>query len=98
MKLQKNLLQIVGQEQTEFVYGKGKRKPEIQQLYEELEACGERLMGYKECFEIMGRDRNSYSKTDLEATFFFRKGSSQVTAFIQNQKYTVSVYLKFTVD
>ena len=73
VKLQKNLLQIVEQEQIEFVYGKGKRKPEIQQLYEELEACGERLMGYKECFEIMGRDRNSYSKTDLEATFMRMK-------------------------
>ena len=36
VKLQKNLLQIVEQEQIEFVYGKGKRKPEIQQLYEEL--------------------------------------------------------------
>ena len=73
VKLQKNLLQIVEQEQIEFVYGKGKKKPEIQQLYEELEACGERLMGYKECFEIMGRDRNSYSKTDLEATFMRMK-------------------------
>ena len=30
-------------------------------------------MGYKECFEIMGKDRNSYSKTDLEATFMRRK-------------------------
>lgn len=30
-------------------------------------------MGYKECFEIMGRDRNSYSKTDLEATFMRMK-------------------------
>ena len=56
-----------------FVCGKGKRKPEIQQLYEELEACGERLMGYKECFEIMGTDRNSYSKIDLEATFMRMK-------------------------
>ena len=35
----------------------------------QLESCGERLMGHKECFEIMGKDRNSYSKTDLEATF-----------------------------
>jgi len=25
-------------------------------------------MNYKECFEIMGKDRNSYSKTDIEAT------------------------------
>ena len=73
LKLQKNLKQIAQKEQMEFVYGKGKRKPEIQQLYEELEVCGERLMGYKECFEIMGTDRNSYSKTDLEATFMRMK-------------------------
>ena len=69
LKLQKNLTQIAEQEQISFVYEKGKRKPQIQKLYEELEACGERLMGYKECFEIMGTDRSSYSKTDLEATF-----------------------------
>ena len=30
-------------------------------------------MGYKESFEIMGKDRNSYSKTDLEATFMRMK-------------------------
>lgn len=30
-------------------------------------------MGYKECFEKMGKDRNSYSKTDLEATFMRMK-------------------------
>ncbi|MDE5778504.1 MAG: hypothetical protein K2I10_08410 [Lachnospiraceae bacterium] len=27
-----------------------------------------RLMEYKESFEIMGKDRNSYYKSDLEAT------------------------------
>ncbi len=69
LKLQKNLTQIAEQEQISFVSGKGKRKPEVQKLYEELEACGERLMGYKERFEIMGNGRNSYSKTDSEATF-----------------------------
>ena len=46
---------------------------EILKLQKNLEACGERLMGYKECFEIMGTDRNSYSKTDLEATFMRMK-------------------------
>ena len=66
-------MQIAEQEHITFVYGKGKRKSEIQQLYEELESCGERLMGYKECFEIMGKNRNSYSKTDLEATFMRMK-------------------------
>ena len=35
-------------EGIEFIYGKGKRKPEIQKLYEELELCGTRLMEYKE--------------------------------------------------
>lgn len=30
-------------------------------------------MGYKESFEIMGKERNSYSKTDLEATFMRMK-------------------------
>ena len=73
LKLQKNLSTIASGEGIEFVYGQGKRKPEIQQLYEELEHLGQRLMGYKECFEIMGKDRNSYSKTDLEATFMRMK-------------------------
>ncbi|MDO4321538.1 MAG: IS1182 family transposase [Lachnospiraceae bacterium] len=73
LKLQKNLLRIAEGEEILFVSGKGKRKPQIQMLYEELEECGNRLMGYKECFEIMGKDRNSYSKTDLEATFMRMK-------------------------
>ena len=73
LKLQKNLSKISDGEGIEFVSGKGKRKSEIQQLYEELEHCGKRLMEYKECFEIMGKDRNSYSKTDLEATFMRMK-------------------------
>ena len=40
LKLQKNLSTIATGEGIEFVYGKGKRKPEIQQLYEELEHLG----------------------------------------------------------
>ena len=73
LKLQRNLTRIAQGEGMEFVQGKGKHKPEIQKLYEELEECGKRLMGYKDCFEIMGKDRNSYSKTDLEATFMRMK-------------------------
>ena len=73
LKLQKNLMTIADGEGIAFVNGKGERKPKLQQLYEELEHCGQRLMGYKECFKIMGKDRNSYSKTDLEATFMRMK-------------------------
>ncbi|MBD5451204.1 MAG: IS1182 family transposase [Lachnospiraceae bacterium] len=73
LRLQKNLIRIANGENIGFVHGKGRAKPQIQQLYEELEECGKRLMGYKECFETMGKDRNSYSKTDLEATFMRMK-------------------------
>ena len=73
LKLQKNLMVIADGEGIVFVNGNGKRKPKLQQLYEELEHCGQRLIHYKECFEIMGKDRNSYSKTDLEATFMRMK-------------------------
>ena len=73
LKLQKNLMTIAENEGIKFVYGKGKKKSEIQQLYEELDACGTKLMEYKECFEVMGKERNSYSKTDLAATFMRMK-------------------------
>ena len=73
LNLQKNLSLIADREGLPFVYGKGKRRSELQQLYEDLEVCGKRLMEYRECFEIMGKDRNSYSKTDLEATFMRMK-------------------------
>ena len=97
LKLQKNLTQIAEQEQIEFVYGKGKKKTEIQQPYEELEACGERLIGYKECFEIMGADRNSYSKTDLEATFMWMKEDQMKNGqlnLLYLQKHKISSYIK----
>lgn len=73
LKLQNNLKKIADGEGIGFAYGKGQRKPELQKLYEELETCGTRLMEYKGHFEIMGKGRNSYSKTDLEATFMRMK-------------------------
>ena len=73
LKLQNNLVKIAEGEGISFVYEKRQKKSKVQQLYEELEECGKRLMKYKECFEIMGTDRNSYSKTDLEATFMRMK-------------------------
>ena len=73
LKLRKNLAAIAYGEGIGFVYGKGRKKSEIQQLYKELQACGKKLMEYAQSFEIMGKDRNSYSKTDLEATFMRMK-------------------------
>lgn len=73
LQLQTNLTRIANGEGILFQEGKGKRKSEIQQLYEEIETCGQRLLAYKECFEIMGAGRNSYSKTDVAATFMRMK-------------------------
>ena len=73
LKLQENLLKIAKGEAITFITGKGQRKSELQKLYDDIEECGQRLMQYKECFEIMGKDRNSYSKTDIEATFMRMK-------------------------
>lgn len=42
-------------------------------IVEELEVCGERLLKYKDSYEMMGTDRNSYSKTDIAATFMRMK-------------------------
>lgn len=71
--MQRGLVRIAEGEGISFVYEKRQKKSEIQMLYEKLETCGNRLMKYKECFEIMGKGRNSYSKTELEATFMRMK-------------------------
>jgi len=73
LKLQQNIKTIADGEDVAFVYGKGQRRSDLQRLYEEIELCGERLLKYKENFEVMGKDRNSYSKTDIHATFMRMK-------------------------
>ncbi|UWP60555.1 IS1182 family transposase [Ruminococcus gauvreauii] len=73
LQMQTALTEAARAEGITFQSGKGKHKSEIQQLHEELEACGERLLTYKNNYETMGSDRNSYSKTDVEATFMRMK-------------------------
>ena len=93
LKLQKNLQKIARGEGIEFLHGKGQHKTELQKLYEELEECGKRLMGYQECFEIMGKDRNSYSKTDLEATFMRMKEDHMLNGQLK-PAYNVQIAVK----
>ncbi len=52
-----------------FVYGSGKRKTQIQKHYEKLEEYLNRLKTYAHHIKVCGDDRNSYSKTDNDATF-----------------------------
>jgi transposase len=56
-----------------LVYGKEKRKTKEQRDYEHLKECKEKLESYKKHLEIMGDHRNSYSKTDHDATFMRMK-------------------------
>lgn len=51
-----------------FVKGIGKRKTPLQRSIETLESCIDKLKEYTAKLHICG-DRNSYSKTDHDATF-----------------------------
>lgn len=57
----------------EFVYGKGKRKHPLQRSYEKLEQIIGKLKEYAEKIAVCGEERNSYSKTDRDATFMRMK-------------------------
>ncbi len=71
-KLRKVLYSIKEQEQIEFVYGTGKRKTMLQKHIELLEAYLDKFKEYNHKVHICGT-RNSYSKTDPDATFMRMK-------------------------
>lgn len=56
-----------------FVSGKGSRKSEEQRQWETLDELRQKWEGYEKSIEIMGESRNSYSKTDPDATFMRMK-------------------------
>ena len=71
-RLRKALYRIKKEEGIEFVHGSGKRKAPLQRSIEQLEGYIDRLKGYIHKLHICG-DRNSYSKTDNDATFMRMK-------------------------
>ena len=56
-------------DESTFVSGCGHRKSIYQKQYQELQGYLERLKNYARHIEICGEVRNSYSKTDHDATF-----------------------------
>ena len=60
-------------ENISFVYGKGHHKSEAQKQWEVLDELRQRWEAYEEALAIMGKDRNSYSRTDTDATFMRMK-------------------------
>ena len=70
------LLQEYLEQQREsivFIHGKGKRQSAEQRRWEELNELSKRWEGYENSLKIMGESRNSYSKTDPDATFMRMK-------------------------
>jgi transposase len=71
-KLRKRLHKLKEEEGIVFVHGIGKRKSRLQKDIELLESYIEKLKEYTKHIHVCG-DRNSYSKTDPDATFMRMK-------------------------
>jgi len=71
-KLRKKLYALKKAEGLSFVHGPGRRKTQLQKSIELLEEYSEKLKEYIKKLYVCG-DRNSYSKTDPDATFMRMK-------------------------
>ena len=71
-KILKKLYRIKDEEGIEFVHGAGHRKTQLQKHIELMEEYTARLQEYSKKLRILG-SRNSYSKTDHDATFMRMK-------------------------
>ena len=71
-KLRKKLYEKKKASGIVFIYGRGHRKSELQKGLEKVEEWLERLKRYTRDLHICG-DRNSYCKTDHDATFMHMK-------------------------
>jgi len=71
-RLRKKLYRLKKEEEISFVYGSGKRKPNLQRSMEQTEKYISRLQEYSKKIHVCG-PRNSYSKTDPDATFMRMK-------------------------
>ena len=60
-------------EGIDFVHGTGRRKSTAQKEWEKLDDLRRRWADYEEKLAIMGTRRNSYAKTDTDATFMRMK-------------------------
>ncbi len=69
----KSFQDTAGIKLEQFVHGSGKRKSRGQKLYEKAAECLRKLKKYSDHIRICGEKRNSYSKTDHDATFMRMK-------------------------
>ena len=97
-KLRKKLYALKAVEGIEFVHGTGKRKHILQKSIETLEGHLKKLKEYTKKLHICGT-RNSYSKTDHDATFMRMKedamGNGQLKAGYNLQHGVDSEYISW---
>lgn len=95
-KLRKKLYALKETENIEFVHGCGKRKTPLQRSIEKMEEYLNKLKEYTQKIHICG-NRNSYSKTDNDATFMRMKedamGNGQLKAGYNLQHGVDSEYI-----
>ena len=68
-----NLQELILNNNIELVSGKGKRKNKIQKIFNLVEQLSSKYNEYNNHLLIIGENRNSYSKTDNDATFMRMK-------------------------
>ena len=71
-RLRKMLKKLQDEEGIAFAHGTGRRKPPLQKAIEELDSYLDRFKKYIHQLHLCG-ERNSFSKTDIDATFMRMK-------------------------
>ena len=82
-RLRRRLKRIQREQNIIFVYGSGKRKTVLQRTMETLDSYISHLKDYTKKLHICG-DRNSFSKTDDEATFMRMKEDAMKNGQLRN--------------
>ncbi len=72
-KIVNRLVGLIDYLGIELVYKQGKRKTPVQRLYDNFNEYYTKLKEYNKDLTIIGPNRNSYSKTDNDATFMHMK-------------------------
>lgn len=85
-----NLQTIKRNVDTIFTSGRGHRKAEFQKHYELFEEMVNKAMEYTEKIELCG-NRNSYSKTDVDATFMHGKEDYYMKTGIFKAYYNIQI-------
>lgn len=99
-RLRKKLYKLKQEEGIPFVYGAGHRKSRLQKSVEALEEMIDKFKEYNQKLHVCG-DRNSYSKTDPDATFMRMKEDAMRNgqlAFIKPTNYEISRIRKYKAD